>query len=99
MDKAKICYVASADITLKFLLFNQLNFLQKEGLEVFVACSSGTWIGSIEEEGIKVNTIRITRKLFSPLSDLVAFVHLFFYFKKEKFDIVHTHTPKAGFLG
>jgi len=35
----------------------------------------------------------------NPLWDLLAFIKLFLIFKKEKFDIVHTHTTKAGFLG
>jgi len=30
---------------------------------------------------------------------LIALAQLFFYFKKEKFDIVHTHTPKPGLIG
>ncbi|MCB7112447.1 glycosyltransferase, partial [Agathobacter rectalis] len=34
-----------------------------------------------------------------PLADLVSLVRLFFYLKKEKFDIVHTHGPKPGLLG
>lgn len=34
-----------------------------------------------------------------PFSDILAFVKLYAIFKKEGFDIVHTHTAKAGFLG
>jgi glycosyltransferase involved in cell wall biosynthesis len=33
------------------------------------------------------------------LNDFAAFIELFSIFKKERFDIVHTHTAKAGFLG
>ena len=99
MSKIKICYVASVDITLKFLLFNQLRFLQNEGYEISAVCSPGTWIGDIVQLGINVKTIRIIRKMFSPLSDAAALIRLYFYFKKQKFDLVHTHTPKAGFLG
>ncbi|MBW1767823.1 MAG: glycosyltransferase family 4 protein [Deltaproteobacteria bacterium] len=35
----------------------------------------------------------------NPLWDFLALVKLFLLFKKERFDIVHTHTAKAGFLG
>lgn len=35
----------------------------------------------------------------SPLRDLVALARLYFFMKKNKFDIVHTHTSKAGILG
>ena len=40
----------------------------------------------------------MTRRI-TPISDLVSFIKLFLYFKREKFDIVHTYTPKAGVLG
>jgi len=39
------------------------------------------------------------RRDINPLWDFPALVKLFFLFKKERFDIVHTHTAKAGFLG
>ncbi|MBA7549452.1 hypothetical protein ES705_41933 [subsurface metagenome] len=39
------------------------------------------------------------KRKISPISDLIALFQLISFFKKEKFDIVHTHTPKAGFLG
>ena len=38
------------------------------------------------------------QRQLNPWSDLVAFVKLFLLFRKEKFDIVHAHTAKAGFL-
>lgn len=97
--KIKICYVASVDITVRFILLNQLKFLQSQDYEVFVVCSPGEWVDDIAKQGIKVKTIKIKRKLFSPFSDLVALFGLWRYFKKEKFDIVHTHTPKPGLIG
>lgn len=35
----------------------------------------------------------------SPVRDLRAAVHLFHLLRKERFDIVHTHTSKAGVVG
>ena len=95
----KVCCVVSVDITLKFMLFNQLKFLQSEGYDVSAVCSEGKWIKDIEQKGIKVKTIRFKRKFFSPRSDMHAFFQLFSYFKAEKFDIVHTHTPKPEIYG
>lgn len=99
IKKIKICCVVSIDITLKFMLLPQLKFLKSQGYEVHAVCAPGKWIKSVEQEGIKIETIRFKRKFFSPVSDLIAFVKLFFYFKKEKFDIVHTHTLKPVFYG
>jgi len=97
-NKIKVCQVASVDMTLRFMLLNQLKFLRGEGYEVHAVCSSGKWIREIEEKGIRVKTIEMKRKI-SPISDLIALFQLISFLKKEKFDIVHTHTPKAGFLG
>lgn len=94
----KVCQVSSIPLAVRFLLFNQIKNLQKQGYEVSVVCSPGKWIKEIEQEGVSVKTIKITRRI-SPFSDLVAFIKLIFYFRKEKFDIVHTSTPKPGFLG
>jgi len=97
--KIKVCCVASADITLKFMLLNQLKFLRDQGYDVSAACGNGKWVGDVEREGIKVKIIPFKRKVFSPISDIASFFKLYFYFKKEKFDIVHTHTPKPEIYG
>ena len=73
--------------------------MQKQGYDVSAICSEGKWIKDIGQSGIKVKTIRFKRRSFSPRADIVAFFQLFLYFKKEKFDIVHTHTPKPEIYG
>ncbi|MBI1866439.1 MAG: glycosyltransferase family 4 protein [Candidatus Staskawiczbacteria bacterium] len=98
-EKIKICFVASVDITLKFLLLSNLKFLIMQGYDVYAVCSPGKWVESIKKEGVKVKTIKIKRKAFSPFSDLISLFRLFFYFKKENFGAVFTFTPKPGLLG
>ena len=90
--------MVSIDFTLRFMLKNKLVFLKNQGYEVHAVCSPGKRIGEIEKHGIKVKTMRIKRKI-SVFSDLILFFKLIFYFKKEKFDIVHTHTLKPEFWG
>lgn len=97
--KIKVCQVASADISLRFLLFPFMKYLKQLEYEVSAVSASGKWIPEIERIGIKVYTPQITRRFFTPLADLVALWHLIFFFRKERFDIVHTHTLKASFLG
>lgn len=95
----KICYVASVEMTVRFILFNILKFLENEGYDVTIVCSEGNWIEGIERENIKFKPVRFKRKFFTPFSDIVTFAKLFFYFKKEKFNIVHTHTLKPEVYG
>jgi len=95
----KICHIVSVDITLKFMLLNQLKFLVSQGYDVFAVCSPGKWVNDIEKEGIKVKTITFKRKFFTPMTDIIACLKLYFYFRKEKFQIVHTHTIKPEVYG
>ncbi|MDO8470608.1 MAG: glycosyltransferase family 4 protein [bacterium] len=97
--RIKICQVVSADISLKFLLLEYMKYLQQGGFEVQAVSSQGKWVAEIEKQGIPVHTVEITRKLFTPIADLIALVRLIAFFRRERFDIVHTHTPKASFLG
>lgn len=96
--KIKICYVASADITLKFLLLNHIKFLKDKGYKVSAVCSPGKWVEDLRSRGIEVKTIKMKRKI-TPFFDIISFFMLLSYFKKEKFDIIHTFTPKPGLLG
>jgi glycosyltransferase involved in cell wall biosynthesis len=45
--------------------------------------------------------IRVThlRRNVNPVCDVIALLDLFLIFRRERFDVVHTHTSKAGFLG
>jgi len=97
-EKTKVCQVASVDLTVRFLLLRQIQFLKKQGFKVSSVCSKGKWTQEIEAHGIKVKTVKIKRKI-SPISDLITLFNLIFYFEEENFDIVHTHTPKASLLG
>jgi glycosyltransferase involved in cell wall biosynthesis len=35
----------------------------------------------------------------SPLNDIISFLKIYIFIRKERFDIVHTHVSKAGILG
>lgn len=95
----KVCQVASADISLRFLTLPFMKDLQKHGFEVWGVCSPGKWVQDLQKEGIEMRTFAITRRIFTPFSDALALFQLFRLFRRERFDIVHTHTLKASFLG
>ncbi|MBU0878958.1 MAG: glycosyltransferase, partial [Candidatus Omnitrophica bacterium] len=65
-------------------------------------CAGGK--GYLKSKFLNLPWVRI--KLFpslvrevNPFLDLAAFLKLFFFIKKNKFDIIHTHSPKASILG
>jgi glycosyltransferase involved in cell wall biosynthesis len=47
----------------------------------------------------RIFTVPLLRREINPFFDALAFVALYRLFRREKFDIVHTHTAKAGLLG
>ena len=51
-----------------------------------------------EKYGVKHYSIEMTRTI-SPLKDLVAAWKLYNFLRREKPEIIHSHTPKAGIVG
>jgi len=96
--KIKICWVTNIDKSLKYILLNYLKFLKENNFDVYAICSPGEFIDGIKKEGIEVKPIKIKRRI-TPFYDLITLFRLWNYFRKEKFDIVQTHTPKPSLLG
>ena len=94
----KIAHVTTVDMSLLGLLLNQLQSLGDEGYEVVGISSPGTDVPAIEAAGIRHLAVPISRNL-TPLADLVSLWRLYRTMRRERFTIVHTHTPKAGLLG
>jgi glycosyltransferase involved in cell wall biosynthesis len=46
-----------------------------------------------------ITVIKELKRDVNPINDLLALLRLYLIFRREKFDIVHTHTAKAGVLG
>lgn len=67
------------------------------GLDVLGVCSAGPETRLVEEYGGRVRTVEMERRI-SPLKDLISLIRLIRLFIKEKPDIVHSMTPKAGLL-
>ncbi len=98
MARLKIAKLAAADISIRFLLLDQIKALQAMGHEVVVFCAPGKWVEEIRAEGINLETLDIAREP-SPWRDLRSLIALWRIFRRHKFDVVHTDTPKAGLLG
>ena len=95
----KILRITTVPISLNILLKGQLKYMQENGYEVITASAAGAEVAEIcKREGVRHFPIDFTRTL-SPFKDLKALWQLIRLIKKEKPDIVHTHTPKAGLLG
>lgn len=97
-NKVKVAKVAASDMSILFLLSPQIKHLQQKGYDVEAICAHGKWIDKIRSLDIPVITIDIEREI-SPFKDLKTLFALISLFRKRKYLIVNTHTPKAGILG
>lgn len=93
----KLFRISTIPLSLNILLKGQLRYLN-QFYDVTAISGSGADLNEVRErEGVKTEAIEMAREI-SLLKDVVALFHLYRYFKREKPDIVHSITPKAGLL-
>lgn len=85
-------------MSLRYLLLNQLKYLQQQGYDVVGVSNPGPDVEFLRSQGIPHIAVAMTRS-FSPTADLKALQDLERVFRRERFDVVHTHNPKPGLLG
>lgn len=72
----------------------------RQDYEITVACAPGGPLGDrLRAEGIRVIEIQGLCRNPHPIRDLRALWKLYQLMKRERFDLVHTHSTKAGLLG
>lgn len=95
----KLIRITTVPLSLKLLLKGQMNFMKSAGWEVLMVSADGREIHEItKKEGCEHQVIPFTRKI-TPFWDLYCLWLLYKLLRREKPDVVHTHTPKAGLLG
>src|SRR5690554_7285716 len=95
----KVIKITTVPLSLKLLLTDQMKYMKSNGWEVLMVSSNGKEVNEVvNREGCRHHVIPFTRKV-TPFQDLYCIWMLIRLFKREKPDIVHTHTPKAGLLG
>ena len=95
----KVLYVTTVSRTINAFLVPHIEMLLKEGYEVQCACSIDKPINKgLLEKGVKIYDIPFSRNPLG-LGNIRAFNNLVKIQKREKFDIVHVHTPIASIYG
>jgi len=95
--RPRICIVVAAPLTLKAFMLGHLEALARIGDVTVVANfapedESFPWPAEISRVAISI------ARPIAPWADLVALLALFRLFRKRRFDLVHSITPKAGLL-
>lgn len=96
----KVLHISSIDITIFLFRIDLLNELKNLGFETFV--SSGEtfdWVGEgLLEQGHKFEKMNV-KKNINPINLLTGIFSVYNRIKKDRIQIVHTHTPIGGFIG
>ncbi|RKU71336.1 glycosyltransferase family 1 protein [Parabacteroides sp. AF17-3] len=93
----KLIRISTIPVSLETLLKGQLKMLS-EHYEVVVVSSPGERMKVLEErEGVRTVSIPMERRI-SLVKDFMSLLRLIILFAKERPDMVHSITPKAGLL-
>jgi glycosyltransferase involved in cell wall biosynthesis len=85
-------------MALKVLLRGQMRYMKKAGFEVIMVSADGKELEDvIQYEECPHHLVPMTR-MITPVADIRSLWKLYRFLKKEKPDIVHSHTPKAGLI-
>lgn len=93
----KVCQVCAEGFTVDKFLKPLIFEMTRIGWNVTTVCSDGVSITKLRNEGLRINTIKIERSK-SLIKAIFAVARMYKYFKSQKFDVVHVHTPIAAFL-
>lgn len=100
MKKLRILHVAATmtgGVGLNILLLARL--MDRSRFDICAAFAPGSPLDSaLAKEGISVYPLRLERSPWS-VRNIFGFIDLMNLLKKEKFDIIHTHTSVGGFAG
>lgn len=94
----KICQLCAVDFTLYHFLLPLMEGLREAGHEVIGVCADGPLATKVRARGFRVENVSIARSY-----DLTRHARtakaLRALFHRERFDLVHVHTPVAALVG
>ena len=80
-------------------VLNLSTSLKRQNHNVWVACSSGEWIGRLSENGVHYKHIPIKTKSICSPKILFSFLVLKRLIEQENFDVIHCNTRVTQLLG
>jgi len=94
----KIAQLCAVDFTLYHFLLPLMRGMRDAGHEVVGIAGDGPFMDKVRAEGFRVEAIAIDRS-FNVVRHLASARRLKALFRRERFDIVHVHTPVAALVG
>lgn len=72
--------------------------MRTRGWEVVAVCSDGPYVSDLIKRGYRVETVPIERSM-NPWTAFLSLLALIRLFRRERFDVLHAHTPVASVIG
>lgn len=96
--RVRWCVIVTVDITIQNLCRGRLEHFMERGFDVTVVCAPTTMAADIEARGLRLHTAPLVRAN-SPIRDLTALWNLYWFLRREQFDLIEISTPKASLVG
>lgn len=94
----KICQLCSVDFTLYHFLLPLMRAMREAGHEVVGVCGEGPFAERVRAEGFRVEAVGFRRN-YDVLHHVRVYGELVRLFRRERFDMVHVHSPIAALIG
>ncbi len=94
----KICQLCAVDFTLYHFLLPLMEGMRDAGHEVIGVCADGALATKVRAKGFRVENVSIARSYDLKRHARTAKA-LKALFQRERFDLVHVHTPVAAMVG
>lgn len=102
ISRKKVCYVVTKGVWggAQKYVYNLATSLPKTDFDILVITGKGEPLPQkLEAKGVRVRTIKSMKRDISVISEIISFFKLFWIIYREKPDVLHLNSPKAGGLG
>jgi len=97
-SKPKIAVIVSAPLAVRFFLVNHMKELVRSYSVTLFTSNEKLELLDVLPNEVDIRTIPIKREI-NFIADVLVLFKLFFIFRRERFVLVHSISPKAGLLG
>lgn len=94
----RVLQLCAVDFTAERFLLPLIEFLRERACEVVTACSPGEGFERLRARGLQMHALPI-RRSYDLLSHLRSIEELTAFLRRERFDVIHVHTPVAALIG